>query len=166
MREHLKFRKQISILAFQSKPMLKAFFSLALLLSSIAGFSTGKTSGYDYYIIFVGEFKNDKISLAINHKTVLNNCSLENIDPLKKGNLSISQKNEYITIAYNGKTIKKSKISVDFTMDLDITVNNKKKAFQVNLRKGKVVLVDYSSRSDNPAKELSVEQVQEPVLLI
>ena len=145
---------------------MKTIFSLLLLLFSCTAFSSDKPTAYDYYIIFVGEFKNDKISLAINKKSVITNCSLENSDPAKKGNLSISQNNNYITIAYNGKTIKKSKVSVDFTLDLDITVNSKKKGFQINLKKGKVVLVDYSSSHESPAKELSIEQVQEPILLI
>ena len=146
--------------------MLKAYISLAFLLTTFIGFSAHKKTSYDYYIIFVGEFENDKISLAINKKHVIDNYRLENIDPLKRGNLSITQQGDYITIAYNGKEIKRSKISVDFDLSLDISVNGKKKVFRVNLKKGKVILVDYTPKTETTKKVLSVEQLQEPVLLI
>jgi hypothetical protein len=145
--------------------MLKAFISLAFLLASFISFSAHKKIDYDYYIIFVGEFKNDKISLAINKKPVFENYLLENNDPQKKGNLSITQNDDYITIAYNGKEIKRSKISVDFDLNLTIAVNNKNKVFKVNLKKGKVILVDYTPTTVESKKVLSVEQLQEPVLL-
>ena len=146
--------------------MLKAYISVAFLLASFIGFSAHKKTNYDYYIIFVGEFENDKISLAINKKHVIDNYRLENIDPTKRGNLSITQHDDYITIAYNGKEIKQSKISVDFDLSLDISVNDKKKVFRVNLKKGKVILVDYTPKTEATKKVLSVEQLQEPVLLI
>ena len=146
--------------------MLKAYISLAFLLSSFIGFSSGSISSYDYYIIFVGEFEHDKISLAINKKESINNYLLENTDPAKQGNLSITQKDDYLTIAYNGKEIKRSKITVDFNLNLDISVNNKTNAFRINLKKGKVILVDYTPKTDVAKKVLRVEQVQEPVVLM
>lgn len=146
--------------------MLKACISLAFLLCSFIGFTSNKNTGYDYYIIFVGEFEHDKISLSINKKSIINNYVLENTDPAKQGNLSITQNDDYLIVAYNGKEIKRSKISVDFNLALDISVNEKKKAFRVNLKKGKVILVDYTPKSADTKKELSVEQVQEPLLLI
>ncbi|RYZ25522.1 MAG: hypothetical protein EOO10_18060 [Chitinophagaceae bacterium] len=146
--------------------MLKAYLSLAILLSSLLSFAATDKITYDYYIIFVGEFKHDKISLSINKKTIINNYVLENTDPAKQGNLSITQNDDYLIVAYNGKEIKRSKISVDFDLALDISVNDRKKAFHVNLKKGKVILIDYTPKSFDAKKELSVEQVQEPLLLI
>src|SRR6478735_3449612 len=146
--------------------MLKAYISLVILLTSFIGFSAPRKSNYDYYIIFVGEFKNDKISLAINRKHIIDNYRLENIDPTRRGNLSITQQDDYITIAYNGKEIKRSKISVDFDLSLDISVNDKKNAFRVNLKKGKVILVDYTPKTEATKKVLLIEQLQEPLLLI
>jgi len=146
--------------------MLKAYISLTFLLSSLISFSATTKTDYDYYIIFVGEFEHDKISLSINKKSIINNYVLENTDPAKQGNLSITQNDDYLIVAYNGKEIKRSKISVDFDLALDISVNEKKKAFRVNLKKGKVILVDYTPKTNDSKKELSVEQVQEPLLLI
>ena len=146
--------------------MLKAYLSLAIILTSFIGFSAPQKNSYDYYIIFVGEFENDKISLAINRKHIVDNYRLENIDPSRRGNLSITQQDDYITIAYNGKEIKRSKVFVDFDLSLDISVNDRKNAFRVNLKKGKVILVDYTPKTEATKKVLSIEQLQEPLLLI
>src|SRR5215204_3914635 len=146
--------------------MLKASICVAFLLSSIISFSSGYKTSYDYYIVFVGRFQNEKISLTINNKPLINNYQLENTDPTKKGNLSITQTEDHISIFYNGQEIKRSKVSVDFNLNLAISVNNKNKSFRINLRKGKVILVDYEARPENALKTLSIEQVQEPILLI
>ncbi len=64
--------------------------------------------------------------------------------------------------------ITKSKIEVDFVIDIDITVNRKLKKIKIDLRKGKVILIDYCI-NDNKSpdiKKISIEQIQEPVILM
>ena len=90
-----------------------------------------------------------------------------NVDSLKKGHLSLTQSDK-IKIFYNGREITKSKISVDFLIDIDITVNRKLKKIKIDLRKGKVILIDYCI-NDNKSpdiKKISIEQIQEPVILM
>jgi len=63
---------------------------------------------------------------------------------------------------------KTGKISVDFLIDIDITVNKKLKKFKLDLRKGRVILVDYCTNGNiSPdIKRIKIEQIQEPVILM
>ena len=121
---------------------------------------------YEYYILFTGRFRNDVISLSINNKSICTNYTIENTNPNKKGHFSIVQNENKISIAYNGKRITKAKVPVNFQLDLTITINGSKKNFTVDLKKGKVILVDFQTENDQSIqKDLTIEQVQEPVIL-
>ena len=119
---------------------------------------------YEYYIVFTGSFRNDVISLSINNQAVCNKYVIENIDSNKRGHLSIAQFENNISIAYNGRQITKSRIPVDFKLDLAITVNGKKKQFKIDLKKGKVILVDFQKDPSTSQQDLTIEQLQEPLL--
>ena len=145
--------------------MRKVIFSFILLCLSILAFANPPRDQYDYYIVFAGSFKNDVVSLSINKQRVCNKFVIENTDSSKRGHLSIAQYENNINIAYNGKQITRSGIPVNFLLDLDITVNGKKKRFTINLKKGKVILVDFMEDSSSNQKNLMIEQLQEPLLM-
>jgi hypothetical protein len=145
--------------------MRKVLFSLVLSGLSLLAFANPPKDLYEYYIVFAGSFRNDVVSLSINKQLVCNRYVIENTDPDKKGNLSIAQYENNINIAYNGKQITKSRIPVDFKLDLAITVNGKKKQFNINLKKGKIILIDFQKDPATNQKDLTIEQLQEPFIL-
>lgn len=143
------------------------YFTAVLFLLSFASFSNDHTIKYDYYIVFAGKFKDDNISVSINKKQVLSNCLLNNDDSARRGNLNIFQNKDSVFITYNGQQATISKIKVDFILQLDVTVNNKKATFKIDLKKGKVILIDYLKKADAPGlNNLTIEQIQEQYLLI
>jgi len=148
--------------------MKKKYLTLLLLFfCSTITFSNTKFNEFDYSIVFIGGFKNDIVSLSINKILLVDQYKVANVDSLKKGHLSLTQSDE-IKIFYNGREITKSKISVDFIIDIDITVNKKLKKFKLDLRKGRVILVDYciNGNISPDIKRIKIEQIQEPVILM
>ena len=146
--------------------MKKKYLTLLLFFCSTITFSNTKFNEFDYSIVFIGGFKNDIVSLSINKILLVDQYKVANVDSLKKGHLSLTQSDE-IKIFYNGREITKSKISVDFLIDIDITVNKKLKKFKLDLRKGRVILVDYciNGNISPDIKRIKIEQIQEPVIL-
>jgi hypothetical protein len=147
--------------------MKKKYLTLLLFFCSTITFSNTKFNEFDYSIVFIGGFKNDIVSLSINKILLVDQYKVANVDSLKKGHLSLTQSDE-IKIFYNGREIIKSKISVDFLIDIDITVNKKLKKFKLDLRKGRVILVDYciNGNISPDIKRIKIEQIQEPVILM
>ncbi len=147
--------------------MKKKYLTLLLFFCSTITFSNTKFNEFDYSIVFIGGFKNDIVSLSINKILLVDQYKVANVDSLKKGHLSLRQSDE-IKIFYNGREITKSKISVDFLIDIDITVNKKLKKFKLDLRKGRVILVDYciNGNISPDIKRIKIEQIQEPVILM
>jgi|GEM_PF-3516129 hypothetical protein len=147
--------------------MKKKYLTLLLFFCSTITFSNTKFNEFDYSIVFIGGFKNDIVSLSINKILLVDQYKVANVDSLKKGHLSLTQSDE-IKIFYNGREITKSKISVDFLIDIDITVNKKLKKFKLDLRKGRVILVDYciNGNISPDIKRIKIEQIQEPVILM
>ncbi len=147
--------------------MKKKYLTLLLFFCSTITFSNTKFNEFDYSIVFIGGFKNDIVSLSINKILLVDQYKVANVDSLKKGHLSLTQSDE-IKIFYNGREITKSKISVDFLIEIDITVNKKLKKFKLDLRKGRVILVDYciNGNISPDIKRIKIEQIQEPVILM
>ena len=114
--------------------MKKKNLTLLLFFCSTITFSNTKFNEFDYSIVFIGGFKNDIVSLSINKILLVDQYKVANVDCLKKGHLSLTQTDE-IKIFYNGREITKSKISVDFLIDIDITVNKKLKSLSLILGK-------------------------------
>lgn len=148
--------------------MKKKYFTIVLLFCSAITFSNTNLHEFDYSIVFIGAFKNDIVSLSINKILLVDQYKVANADSLKKGHLSLTQSDKELKIFYNGRQITKSKIEIDFILDIDITVNNKLKKFKLDLRKGKVILVDYclNANLSSGIKRIMVEQIQEPVILM
>ncbi len=148
--------------------MKKKYLTLLLLFCSTITFSNAKFNEFDYSIVFIGGFKNDIVSLSINKILLVDHYKVANVDSLTKGHLSLTQSNNEIKIFYNGRQITKSKISVDFVIDIDITVNRKLKKYKLDLRKGKVILVGYciNAKISSDIKRVSIEQIQELVILM
>lgn len=148
--------------------MKKEYLTLLLFFCSTITFSNNKFNDFDYSIVFIGGFKNDIVSLSINKILLVDQYKVANVDSVKKGHLSLTQSDKEIKIFYNGRQITKSKIPVDFVIDFDITVNKKLKKFKLDLRKGKVILVDYciNDKISPDIKKISVQQIQEPVILM
>ncbi len=148
--------------------MKKKYFTLILFFCSTISFSNTNLNQFDYSVVFVGNFENDIVSLSINKVLLVNHYKITNVDSIKKEHLSLTQSGKVIKIFYNGRQITKSKIEVDFVIDIDITVNRKLKKIKIDLRKGKVILIDYCI-NDNKSpdiKKISIEQIQEPVILM
>jgi hypothetical protein len=148
--------------------MKKKYFTFILFLLSTVSFSNTAIIEFDYSIVFVGCFTNDIVSLSINKTLLVNQYKVANIDSIKKGHLSLTQSDKEINIFYNGQQITKSKIDVDFVIDVIITVNRELKKFRIDLRKGKVLLIDYCMNNNEcpEIKTLIIEQITEPVILM
>ncbi len=146
--------------------MKKQIFTLILFFCSSLSFSNTHLREFVYSVVFIGCFENDNVSLSINKTLLLDQYKLANLDSLKKGHLSLTQSDEEIKIFYNGRQIIKSKIEVDFVLLFDITVNGISNKFNVDLRKGRIILVDYSINDNKyPGKKsIIIDQLQEPFI--
>ena len=148
--------------------MKKAYFTLLLFTISMAAFSHTSSKEYDFTIVFVGAFDNDIISLSINKKPLLNRYRLENTQPVNKGNLSLTQSGKELKIYYNGQETARTRIKVGFIVDVDVSINNRTKKLKVDLRKGKIILIDYRNNETETSglKSIAIEQMHEPVILM
>jgi hypothetical protein len=141
------------------KKLLLLLFSTTCFLSA---FSNPPAHGYDYSIVFTGWFKNDVISLKINNTSIFENYVLDNSNEKTAGNLSLTQSAKGITIYYNNQEKLVSQLDVEFFLDVTITINKEARHFKVDLRKGRIVLVNCPGASGT--KELCIEQIEEPVV--
>ena len=144
--------------------MKKAVLILLISFISYVSFSHPPREEFDYSIVFGGGFKSDVVSLKINNTTIFNQIKVENGDAIKKGNLSLTQKNNKLSLFYNGDQKLKSKIKFNYYLDITLTLNNQVNKFKVDLRKGKVIVVDCSAL--DASKKLTIEQIQEPIILM
>lgn len=148
--------------------MLKRYcIFIALLLPAITQ-ADPKPNSFEYSIIFIGSFQDDEVSLSLNNVVILDKYKVENIDSIKQGHLSLTQYENEIRVYYNGTEITKSKIDINFFLNAAITVNGKLKRVKLDLRKGKVILVDHVVEKSRNAqlRKLRIEQIQEPVILM
>ena len=147
--------------------MKATFFSFCLLVCSYSAFSHSTKEDFDYSIVFGGCFEKDVVSLKINNRSIFNNYKVENRDAVKKGNLSLTQSNKKIHLFYNGQEKYKGKVSFDYYLNIDVTVNNKPNRFKIDLRKGKVILVENCPiENASTTKKVTVEQMQEQVIFM
>ena len=147
--------------------MKTAFFTLCLLVCTCAAFSHSAKEDFDYSIVFGCCFEKDIVSLKINNRSIFHNYKVENRDAVKKGNLSLTQSNKKIHLFYNGQEKYTGKVNFGFYLEIDLTVNNKPNKFKIDLRKGKVILVEncpIENASTN--KKVTVEQMQEQVIFM
>ena len=144
--------------------MKKAFFLLLISFISYASFSHPPREEFDYSIVFGGGFKSDIVSLKINNTTIFNQIKVENGNAIKKGNLSLTQKNNKLSLFYNGDQRLKSKVKFNYILDITLTLNNQVNKFKVDLRKGKVIVLDCAS--EEASRKLTIDQIEEPVILI
>ena len=138
------------------------------LISSYPVFSHPSKEDFDYSIVFGGCFEKDVVSLKINNTSIFNNYKVENKNAVKKGNLSLTQANKKIHLFYNGQEKYKGRINFSFYLNIDVTVNNKASKFKVDLRKGKVIVVEFcpADVSSENSKKLTIEQMQEQVIFM
>lgn len=138
------------------------------LFSSYTVFSHTVKEEFDYSIVFGGCFEKDIVSLKINNTSIFNNYTVENKNAVKKGNLSLTQANRKIHLFYNGQEKYKGRVNFNFYLNLDVTVNNKASKFKVDLRKGKVILVEFcpADNATENSKKLTIEQMQEQVIFM
>ena len=90
--------------------MKKAFCVFCFLLFYGIAFSHTPIDDFDYSIVFGGCFNNDVLSLKINNTKVFDNIKVDNGDPVKRGNLSLTQADKKINLFYKGKAISKKKV--------------------------------------------------------
>jgi hypothetical protein len=144
--------------------MKKAVLLVLISCISYASFSHPPREEFDYSIVFGGGFTSDVVSLKINNTKIFDHIKVENGNAIKKGNLSLTQKNDKLTLFYNGDLKLKTKIEFDYYLDITLTLNDQVNKFKVDLRKGKVIVVDRASA--DTSKKLIIEQIEEPVILM
>ena len=148
--------------------MKSKYLILFVLLFPVIAYSHPRQNQFDYSIIFIGYFENDIVSLSLNKVLILDKYKVQNADSAKKGHLSLTQYDNEIKVYYNGAEITRSKIDVTFILDAGITINGKLKKIKLDLRKGKVILVDHVAGHSNKVKsrKLRIEQIDEPVIFM
>jgi hypothetical protein len=122
----------------------------------------------DYSIILGGCFNKDTVSLSINNRSIFTNYTINNMDSLMKGNLSLSQDVQGIHINYNGNERTFKPIPFDYLLNIKVTVNRKISRFSLDMRKGNIILLNFCpEKDDSPSpRKLTAGQLQEPFLLI
>lgn len=147
--------------------MKKFYLTLLHIVIAIAAFSHPPHKDFDYSIILSGPFKNDVVSISINKQLVINKFKVENVNASSKGYLNLTQNANSITVYYNGVELHKPKVSVSFLVDLEISVNGRYKKLQLDLRKGKVIIINNEAVKNASGQcGIFVEQVTEPFLFI
>lgn len=148
--------------------MKTTIFIFCLLIFTCPLFSHSTKEDFDYSIVFGGCFEKDIVSLKINNVPIFNNYKLENKNAVKKGNLSLTQASRKIHLFYNGQEKYKGRVNFEFYLNIDLTVNNKANKFKVDLRKGKVILVEFCPVENASAatKKLTIEQMQEQIIFM
>lgn len=142
--------------------MKKFYLALLSLIITVSAFSRPPLNYFDYSIIFSGPFKNDLVSFSVNKQIVIHKFKVENVNASRKGHLNLTQNSNNITVYYNGAQLKKPKVPVSFIVELEISVNGQQKKFEVDLRKGKVIVVN--TQPEKPGTEkgnISIEQIAE-----
>ena len=148
--------------------MKQAIFILCFLASSYSVFSHTYKEDFDYSIVFGGCFEKDIVSLKINNTSIFNDYKVENKNAIKKGNLSLTQAKKRIHLFYNGQQKLKGRINFTYYLNIDVTVNKQVNKFKVDLRRGKVLLIENCaiSGSSEEAKNLTIEQLHDQVILL
>ncbi len=148
--------------------MKQAIFILCFLVSSYSVFSHTYKEDFDYSIVFGGCFEKDIVSLKINNTSIFNSYKVENKNAIKKGNLSLTQARKKIHLFYNGQQKIKGRVNFSHYLNIDVTVNQQVNKFKIDLRKGKVLLIENCPEQDSleEAKKLTIEQLQDQVILL
>ena len=148
--------------------MKQAIFILCFLASSYSVFSHTYKEDFDYSIVFGGCFEKDIVSLKINNTSIFNDYKVENKNAIKKGNLSLTQAKKRIHLFYNGQQKLKGRVNFTYYLNIDVTVNKRINKFKVDLRKGKVMLIENCAMpgSSEETKKLTIEQLQDQVILL
>lgn len=144
--------------------MLKTILILAHLTIPLWALSHRSVS-FDYTVVFGGCFQNDVVQVQINKVAVLKNYLLNNQDTVTKGRLSFTQSEKQITIFYNDQVKTRRAIRKASTLLIELTVNNKVQEFTVNLHNGRILVFDFCQTGNNTRK-LTLEQLQEPLILM
>lgn len=147
--------------------MKQTIFILCFLASSYSVFPHSYKEDFDYSIVFGGCFEKDIVSLKINNSSIFSDYKVENENGIKKGNLSLTQGRKKINLFYNGEQKTKARVNFKYYLSLDVIVNRQVKKFKIDLRKGKVLLIENCPTKDSKeGKELTLEQLQDQVILL
>lgn len=144
--------------------MKKIYLTLFVTYLSIYSFAQNTLSNPDFSIVFSGVYQNETISLTLNNKYIFDGYKYNNIDSVLKGNLSLNQKENFIEINFNNQVTQKRKIKINYILEMKVSINNKVQTVVLDLRKGKIIIIDYNRFiKENP---VSIEQIQEPLILL
>ena len=146
--------------------MKKALLFFCLFLSSASVFPGVSKTDFDFFIVFGASFEKDIVSLQLNNHSIFKNYKVEKRDSILKGNLSLKQSNNKLNLQYNGSQRIITKFIFDHILEIEITVNRKVNKFKVDLRKGKIILVEFGpgKNATSKMKKLTIDQFSEPVL--
>ena len=148
--------------------MKKALLFFCLFLFSASVFPGVSKTDFDFFIIFDGSFDKDIVSLKINDRSIFKNYKVENRDSIIKGNLSLIQSNNKMNLQYNRSEKITTKFIFNRILEIEITVNHQVNKFRVDLRKGKIIVVEFCPDKNlvSKVKEITIDQFEEPFLLI
>jgi hypothetical protein len=148
--------------------MKKILFFFCFFITSTFVFANTSGKDFDFFIIFGGSFEKDIVSLKINNHSIFKNYKVENRDSIRKGNLSLIQSGNKMNLQYNGSQKFTTKFIFNRILEIEITVNKQVKKFKVDLRKGKIMVVEICPDKNgiSKIKEITIDQFEEPFLLI
>jgi hypothetical protein len=146
----------------------KKIWLLLSLAFSLKAHSNVPPTNIDYAVVFGTCFEKDIVSLSINKHVIFSNYKLGFEKALMKGNLSLQQSGKWITVSYNGGERKRSRIKTNSLLKIEIILNGKVSAFEIDLRKGNILLVEFcpTAEIDPTTRKLTIEQRQEAVILM
>ena len=138
--------------------------SLVFLLSS---FSKDLKPTLSYAIVFGGCFEKDKVTLKVNNVMLIDNYEIIS-DKMFRGNsnLGISQAGGKIQIRMNDKLIYKAAVKLKGHIVFDFLVNNKPYHYEVQLKNGRIFLVEFCNSKNVKGQSMTFEQRKTPVLVL
>ncbi len=149
--------------------MNKVGLVIVLSLLSTLTFGFQKKYKYDFVLIIGSCFQSDTLTIQISGQQLVDNVIVESDPVTGVARLSIFQDKDRLWVLMGEKDkIKLDRLELKKEIPITIFVNGTKTTLTINLKKGKIVLVDNCSvKLDNGqiSKRLTFRQHKKPVTL-
>jgi len=103
----------------------------------------------DFSLILADCYKNDTISISINDIKIIESEIVTSDFSTGLTNISIFQDKKNLVIHSNKAESTKAKISLDKNIKVKLTVGKREYSKNINLKKGKIIVVDYCNRQND-----------------
>jgi len=131
---------------------------LIIILAFCASRLTGQTTeaNLKFSVLFGSCFQNDQVGLKINSVEFVaaSQISSDSINSITR--LSAYQDNSAVWVTENDKKTKYSALTLERRLQLDIMLNGAWKKFNIDLRKGKIILINNCLRKKGVTTERSL----------